>query len=152
MALLFEEQDALLPAKDRNTQVTESLYKQIFASYSHDDSLIVITCRNVYKALGFNILIDIDTLRSGQLFSDTLMRMIDAADIFQLFWSERSAKSTFVSQEWEYALRLNKGEGFVRPVYWEIPMAKPPEKLAPLHFAYLPAYTFAQPSHPRQEA
>ena len=152
LALLFEEQDALLPAKDRNTQVTESLYKQIFASYSHDDSLIVITCRNVYKALGFNILIDIDTLRSGQLFSDTLMRMIDAADIFQLFWSERSAKSAYVAQEWEYALRLNKGEGFVRPVYWEIPMAKPPEKLAQLHFAYLPAYTFTQPSHPRQEA
>jgi pSer/pThr/pTyr-binding forkhead associated (FHA) protein len=148
LALLFEEQDALLPAKDRNTQVTESLYKQIFASYSHDDSLIVLTCRNVYKALGFNILIDIDTLRSGQLFSDALMRLIDAADIFQLFWSERSAKSAYVAQEWEYALRLNRGEGFVRPVYWEIPMAKPPEKLVPLHFAYLPAYTFAQPSLP----
>ncbi|HEY6284597.1 MAG TPA: FHA domain-containing protein, partial [Ktedonobacteraceae bacterium] len=148
LALLFEEQDVLFPAKDRNTQVTESLYKQIFASYSHDDSLIVLTCRNVYKALGINIHIDIDTLRSGQLFSDALMRMIDAADIFQLFWSERSAKSAYVAQEWEYALRLNRGEGFVRPVYWEIPMAKPPEKLAPLHFAYLPAYTFAQPSLP----
>ena len=78
--------------------------------------------------------------------------MIDAADIFQLFWSERSAKSTYVAQEWEYALRLNREEGFVRPVYWEIPMAKPPEKLAPLHFAYLPAYTFTQPSYPSQEA
>ena len=77
--------------------------------------------------------------------------MIDAADIFQLFWSERSAKSVYVTQEWEYALQLNRGEGFVRPIYWEVPMTKPPEKLAPLHFAYLPAYTFAQPSPSKQE-
>jgi TIR domain len=144
LALLFEEQDTSLPAKENNTQETANLYKQIFASYSHDDSLIVLTCRDVFKTLGFNTLIDIDTLRSGQKFSDALKRMIDLADIFQLFWSERSAKSTYVTEEWEYALRLNRGEGFVRPVYWEVPMAKPPEKLAPLHFAYLPVYTFTR--------
>ncbi len=148
LALLFEEQDTSLPANSRDIQETANLYKQIFASYSHDDSLIVLTCRDVFKTLGYNTLIDIDTLRSGQKFSGALKRMIDAADIFQLFWSERSAKSTYVAEEWEYALGLNRGEGFVRPVYWEVPMAKPPEKLAPLHFAYLPAYTFSQQQSP----
>ncbi|HLJ33208.1 MAG TPA: FHA domain-containing protein [Ktedonobacteraceae bacterium] len=148
MALLFEEKDTSLPAHSGDIQETANLYKQIFASYSHDDSLIVLTCRDVFKTLGYNTLIDIDTLRAGQKFSDALKRMIDAADIFQLFWSDRSAKSTYVAEEWEYALGLNRGEGFVRPVYWEVPMAQPPEKLAPLHFAYLPAYTFTRQQSP----
>jgi hypothetical protein len=29
-------------------------------------------------------------------------------------------------------------EGFIRPVFWEQPLAKPPAELAALHFAYQP--------------
>jgi hypothetical protein len=147
MALLLEEQ--IEPSRDISAEATAGLYKHIFASYSHDDTLVVLSCRNIYKALGFNILIDIETLRAGEVFSDALKRMIDTADIFQLFWSERAARSAYVNLEWEYALQLDKGEGFVRPVYWELPLAPPPDKLATLHFAYLPAYTFNYPSLPR---
>jgi hypothetical protein len=146
MALLFEEQIDLSQSRETVTEVTTGLYKQIFASYSHDDTPIVLSCRNIYKALGFNVLIDIDTLRAGQVFSEALKRMIDNADIFQLFWSERSAKSAYVELEWEHALQLNKGEGFVRPVYWELPLVPPPARLTALQFAYLPAYTFTYPS------
>jgi hypothetical protein len=93
----------------------------------------------MYKALGFNVLIDIDNLRSGQLWNEELMRLIDRADIFQLFWSKNSANSTFVKQEWEYALKNYKGEGFIRPVYLEKPLEPaPPPKLKKFNFAYLP--------------
>jgi pSer/pThr/pTyr-binding forkhead associated (FHA) protein len=141
MPLLLEGR--ILQPQDHYLQTTADLYKQIFASYSHNDAQIVFTCRNVYKALGFDVLIDIDSLRAGQVFSSALRQMIDNADIFQLFWSEQAAKSPYVRQEWEYALQLNRGEGFVRPVYWEIPMVQPPDELANLHFAYLPSYTFS---------
>ncbi len=141
MPLLLEGH--ILQPQEHYLQTTADLYKQIFASYSHDDAQIVFTCRNVYKALGFDVFIDIDKLRAGQVFSSALRQMIDNADIFQLFWSEQAAKSPYVRQEWEYALRLNRGEGFVRPVYWEIPMVQPPDELANLHFAYLPSYTFS---------
>jgi len=63
--------------------------------------------------------------------------MIDNADLFQLFWSERSARSPYVDQEWRYALQHYKGEGFIRPVYWENPLVPPPRELSHLHFDYI---------------
>jgi hypothetical protein len=117
--------------------------RQIFLSYSHADTNIVLACRDACKRLGFIPLIDIDTLRAGQHWNDELMNMIERADIFQLFWSERSAQSKYVQQEWEYALQLIKDKAkspdFIRPTYWEKPPAPIPEPLADIHFDYTPA-------------
>jgi hypothetical protein len=129
------------PAKVGNT-VTGEMYQaeRIFVSYSHADADVVTACRNAYRALGFDVLMDVDTLRSGQQWNAELMRMIDHADIFQLFWSEKAADSQYVKQEWEYALKQaqNKGGDFIRPVYWQKPMPNPPAELNHLHFAYVP--------------
>jgi hypothetical protein len=116
-----------------------SMYRQeeIFVSYSHRDTEVVLACKKAYEALGFNVLIDVDTLRAGQLWNEQLMHMIDRATIFQLFWSENSSKSKYCRQEWEYALRRNKN-GFIRPVYWEDPKPTPPEELNKYHFDYIP--------------
>jgi len=115
--------------------------EQIFISYSRKDTDIAIACRNAYRALGFDVLMDMDTLRAGQNWNEELKRMIDRATIFQLFWSARSAQSTFVHQEWQYALQkkgILRGEGFIRPVYWEDPIVPPPDELKHLHFEYIP--------------
>lgn len=116
--------------------------RQIFLSYSHADSDIVLACRDACKRLGFIPLIDIDTLRSGQHWNAELMALIEKADIFQLFWSERAAQSKYVQQEWEYALQLvqqqSKSADFIRPTYWQKPLAPVPEALADLHFDYTP--------------
>jgi hypothetical protein len=109
--------------------------EEIFVSYSHKDSDVVLACKEVYDALGFNILIDVDTLRSGQVWNAQLMHMIQRATIFQLFWSQNSAASQYCRQEWEYALEQDK-DGFIRPVYWEVPMPKPPDELGEYHFEY----------------
>jgi hypothetical protein len=103
----------------------------------------VIACRNAYKALGFDFLRDRDTLRPGEDWNATLRQMIDRADIFQLFWSEHSARSAYCKQEWEYALQQSKSKSgaFIRPVYWEQPLVPPPPELANLHFAYVPLAT-----------
>lgn len=86
------------------------------------------------------VLIDTEDLRSGEEFTPALMSMIDDANVFQLFWSERSAQSDFVRKEWMHALTLNKGRGFIRPVRWERPRAPAPPELAALkiHFKYIP--------------
>lgn len=128
-------------AKPDNSSSAE-LYRaeQIFISYSHADSAVATACRNAYRALGYQVLIDIDELRSGQNWNDQLMRLIDRATIFQLFWSSRSAQSKYCKQEWEYALQktgATRGEGFIRPVYWEDPLVRPPDELNHLHFAYI---------------
>lgn len=138
--MLFNEA-APVPAIPETSAVSAALYKQeqIFVSYSHNDTPVVLACRDAYRALGYTVLIDIDSLRAGEKWHDDLQRLIDRADIFQLFWSVRSAKSRFCQQEWEYALKKSEGkEGFIRPVYWEKPLVPPPPELAELHFAYVP--------------
>jgi serine/threonine protein kinase len=142
-ALLFETRS--IPKPDPVPAVGR-LYQHIFASYSHRDTPVVQACRNAYKSLGWNVLIDSDTLRSGQVWNEALMRMIDHADIFQLFWSAQAAQSEYVRQEWEYALDHSKGEGFIRPVYWELPLVPPPPRLKELHFAYQPLPTLGEPA------
>ncbi|HLY26312.1 MAG TPA: toll/interleukin-1 receptor domain-containing protein [Aggregatilineales bacterium] len=136
-------------SQSQMAQATASMYhsEQIFISYSHKDTPVALACRNVYKALGWAVLIDVDTLRSGEVWNDALMGMIDRADIFQLFWSENSAQSQYCKQEWEYALKngLIKGGAFIRPVYWKQPLVPPPQELEPLHFAYIILPEITQP-------
>ena len=66
------------------------------------------------------------------------MRMIERANIFQLFWSENSSQSEYCRQEWQYALQLNREEGFIRPVYWKDPIPSPPSELSAIHFDFAP--------------
>ncbi len=134
-AMLFNETEAQTIRED---EVHGIMYRQedIFVSYSHKDSAVVLACKKAYQALGFNVLIDIETLRSGQLWNEELAHMIDNATIFQLFWSENSKKSKYCKQEWKHALKRNT-EGFIRPMYWQKPIAKPPRELSKYHFEYV---------------
>jgi hypothetical protein len=115
-------------------------YRKIFASYSHRDGAIVDQFERYARALGDEYLRDSIQLRSGEVWSDQLLRMIEQADAFQLFWSHNSMHSVYVRQEYEYALSLHR-PSFVRPTYWEDPMPRaeglPPEALLRLHFQKL---------------
>jgi hypothetical protein len=127
-----------------NERDTARRFRQIFASYSHRDAAVVDAVEQYVTVTGDRYLIDARTLRSGEVWNDRLRQLIEEADIFQLFWSRNSMNSKFVKQEWEYALQLGR-EGFVRPVYWEDPLAEdpdrdlPPERLRCLHFSWLGA-------------
>jgi len=137
IGMLFYETEADSgPA--RNGEANASIYNQddIFISYSHKDTDIVQLCKKAYEALGHNVLVDFETLRAGQDWNAELMRMIERADIFQLFWSENSSSSEYCKQEWQYALGLNRGEGFIRPVYWQKPLTAPPAELSAIHFDF----------------
>lgn len=122
-----------------NNEEHGRMYHQddIFVSYSHKDSPVVLACKRAYQALGFNVLIDIDTLRSGQVWDEELKKMIKRANIFQLFWSQNSSESEYCKSEWQYALKCKKQEGYIRPVYWKLPMPTPPPELDHIHFDYI---------------
>jgi hypothetical protein len=136
--LLCKSQTEVDAIAQHNAEVSGKLYERIFASYSHLDTDIALACRNAYAALGLTVLIDLDTLRSGDEFAPTLKEYIKDADVFQLFWSQHSSQSDWVRREWEYALKLQRGPGFVRPVYWERPLVPAPPPLRGLHFKYVP--------------
>ncbi len=129
--------DEPVPEAPDQTVQSAKMYQAVFASYSHADTQVVEAVETAYKALGMDYLRDVMTLKSGQKWSDQLLKMIEEADIFQLFWSGSSSKSAYVEQEWQYALSLasRKGPAFIRPVYWERPIPKVPKDLRALHFA-----------------
>ncbi len=136
-----------VPAEDQaadeaDVHVSTEAYKQIFASYSRDDTIIMMMCRYIYRMLGFNELARVDALRFGDIEEKALQRLIAEAEIFQLFWSEHAMNSAYVTREWEYALSLQRGNDFLRPVYWNVPLVRPPEALRHIPFTYLPRYTF----------
>ncbi len=114
-----------------------TMYQAIFASYSHADTAVVEAMETACKALGMDYLRDVMTLKSGQRWSDQLLDMVERADVFQLFWSATAAESPYVEQEWQHALNLaeRKGAAFIRPIYWQKPLAPVPAALSHLHFA-----------------
>ncbi len=117
--------------------VSAKLYQAIFASYSHDDTVLVEALEKAYKALGMDYLRDVMTLKPGQSWSHQLLRLIEDADIFQLFWSHAASQSAYVEQEWRKALEIRhrKSEAFIRPICWQDPKPRIPRELSSLHFA-----------------
>ena len=105
-------------------------FRNIFASYSHADTEIVRQFEAYAATLGDRYLRDVRDLRAGQAWQPALLRLIDRADVFQLFWSSTAMRSRHVRTEWEYALSL-KREDFVRPTYWEDPLPSAPEEGLP---------------------
>jgi hypothetical protein len=143
--------DTTLDAADQVVQ-SAKMYQAVFASYSHADTEIVEAVEKAYQALGMDYLRDVMTLKSGQKWSDQLLKMIEEADIFQLFWSGSSSSSAYVEQEWQHALSLakRKGPAFIRPVYWEKPIPKVPKDLQELHFAPVDFRRHVSPVIPRE--
>ena len=123
-------------------------YRKVFASYSHKDRMIVAQVEKLAAVFGDEYLVDCNTLRAGELWSERLEALIVEADIFQLFWSWHSLDSPHVRQEWEYAASLRR-QHFIRPVYWEDPLPSrpeqdmPPAALKQLHFQRLDMPTLA---------
>lgn len=124
-------------AADSTHNSEAKLYQSIFCSYSHDDAHIVERVERAYKALGMEFLRDVHSLKAGEDWDNALIRLIEKADIFQLFWSSTAASSDHVRREWEHAVKL-KRESFIRPVYWEQPMPPVPSALNAVHFAFQP--------------
>lgn len=133
------DSDSAPPSEAISSTVTSNPFARIFASYSHEDDVVVQACKETYKAFGIHLYVDRDDLLSGQSWRQTLQKLIAKCDLFQLYWSQPAANSTEVAREWELALVVDEARpgDFIRPLYWRKPMPDPPVKLGHLHFAYL---------------
>ncbi|MBK7317886.1 toll/interleukin-1 receptor domain-containing protein [Candidatus Villigracilis affinis] len=110
----------------------------VFISYSRKDSEVARTFKTVLEGTGLDVFLDVDDIRSGQLWEEELKRRIERAKIFQIFWSANYSQSENCKQEWEYALKQNKDEGYIRPVFWQKPLTpNPPEELNKFNFKYV---------------
>ena len=163
VALVFEVRSlpaatTALPAEPSRARP----YRNIFPSYSHQDVDIVRQCEHFAATLGDRYLRDTVVLRAGERWSARLMDLIRQADVFQLFWSTNSMRSSFVRQEWEFALELqhraDKDGYFIRPTYWQEPLPAdtandlPPVSLRQLHFQRLGSLRTLTPPEPEDGA
>jgi HEAT repeat protein len=114
-----------------------SLFQSIFASYSHDDALVVDRLSRAYRAIGNRFLRDVESLRSGVEWKEEILSLIEQADVFQLFWSQAAKQSPHVEKEWRHALERAR-PAFIRPIFWQVPMPEPPPELAGIHFQHYP--------------
>ena len=121
-----------------------SMFEEVFASYSRKDDKIVKAFADVYKAMGVHLFVDKQDLLGGQEWNPAILRKIEQADAFQLFWSTSSRTKIDVENEWKHALtyRSQKGHRFLRPLYWEEPKPVAPPELNKLNFAFLNLNTF----------
>lgn len=138
---MAEAENPLAEAKLNSN--TSELYQTIFVSYSRKDKEVVKVYKLVQEAVDNIAFKDTDSIRAGEDWRSALASAIDQSDIFQLFWSENSAGSPIVRNEWEYALKHkcpeNRCVGFIRPVCWNDPIKpSPPEELGHLNFKYVP--------------
>ncbi len=116
-------------------------YRAVFPSYSHADKEIVERLETYAAAFGDEYLRDVHALRAGQAWNAELLRFIEKADVFQLFWSHNAAKSPYVKAEWQHALEQRASRPdphFIRPVYWASEPAPLPLELQGLEFARVP--------------
>lgn len=123
-------------------QAVATPYKNIFVSYSHKDQPVALKCAKlIEQMLGSKVFIDVNGLRTGHDWQLEIAKAIDAADIFELLWSEHTADSEFCRYEWDYALKTKCPDtrcvGVIRPIYWKEPFPKPPAELEHLQFGFV---------------
>jgi hypothetical protein len=121
----------ILFKKPQTNSATCFHFKKIFVSYSHKDQAIIRAVDRVYQQHpNLQTFIDYKFLHAADRWWPEIQKHIEEADALQLFWSENSAASNNVRQEWEYALTLPR---LIVPIILE-PRPPIPDKLKEYHF------------------
>ena len=107
-----------------------------FVSYaSQDRSRVGGLIQGMKKARpDMDIFFDVNSLRSGENWEETLRREVERRDILFLCWSKHAKESPWVDMEWRYALQ-NKGIESIEPIPIDPPdVCPPPQELQSKHF------------------
>jgi len=128
------DSSALSSAEKISLEMAQSTrrLRQIFAAYSDKDAQVVAELAHVAPIFGSRYLIDRTHLEPGEDRHEGVQRLIRSADIFQLFWSSNSMRSSEVANEIEYAISLRR-PNFILPTYWEEPVPRSPAEGLPPH-------------------
>jgi hypothetical protein len=123
-------------------------YRYAFLCYARADQAEVLRRAQMLSLMGISFFDDLRHLEIGEDWEKQIMRKIEEADVFLLFWSEAARQSREVEFEIHYALSLQQGDPNrpprIIPVALELPMPPPPPALADLHFNDSLAYFVAQ--------
>lgn len=120
-------------------QVARKPYRSVYASFADADIYLAKRFAEIYESLGMYNMRDVMQVRQENGWNEDLVKAVDEAEVFQVFWSESAAQSETVAQELNYGLaRRDATPNFIRVVYWEQPPATLPDSLTTVPKTYLP--------------
>jgi hypothetical protein len=91
----------------------------VFPAYAPQDGEIADRFAAVGTQLDSPFLAEILEMR-GREWEREILKRIEAAERFQLFWSSAASRSPHLEEEWKFALALAR-ERFIRACYWRHP-------------------------------
>jgi hypothetical protein len=80
----------------------------VFVSYSRKDGRLVYPVVKAMRVTGEEIFLDVDNIKLGEDWNQSLEDAILSSRAFALFWSFASSRSELVSKEWTYAIQIGK--------------------------------------------
>lgn len=87
-----------------NSEIVSRMFRRIFISYAHQDSVRVKDFALAYRAQGVDYFFDRDKLVAGDVYEEKIFEYIDSADLFILCWSANAANSEYVGKERKRAM------------------------------------------------
>ena len=120
----------------KKVTVSRADISSAFVSYASEDrNRVAAIIQGMRKARpDLDIFFDVENLRSGQKWQETLKDEITGRDVLFLCWSNFAKASQWVDMEWRYALE-RKGEEGIEPIPIESPdVCPPPAELQQKHF------------------
>lgn len=121
---------------EQKLKITREDVLSAFISYaSQDRNRVATIIQGMKKARpDLDVFFDVENLRSGEDWEETLHGEIEKRDVLFLCWSHFARESKWVDAEWRYALE-KKGQECIEPVPLESPdTCPPPEELSRKHF------------------
>ena len=107
----------------RSNQGREGVHyeEKMFISYSHEDSSKIKKFAFLLSLHGFDLWMDEKSLSSGDNYTTRILNGIHDSDIYLVFLSQASLKSTWVGAEIDFALRekIERGRLTIIPVLLE---------------------------------
>ena len=122
--------------REQRLEMLRSDVLSAFVSYASQDRVRVAgLIQGMKKARpDMDIFFDVDSLRSGENWEQTLLDEVEKRDILFLCWSKNAKKSPWVEKEWRWAL-ATKGLDSIEPIPLEPPDGcPPPAELQNKHF------------------
>lgn len=105
------------PLPKQEISITRTDILSAFISYaSQDRKRVAAIIQGMKKARpDMDIFFDVESLRSGEHWAETIHNEIQKRDVFFLCWSHFAQESKWVNLEWRYALE-KKGADYIEPV------------------------------------
>jgi protein kinase-like protein len=145
LAIRIDRQATTQPVETMANPDRVSRFRRIYACVASEDEPVTEQFRHYAEFLRDQFLMSQFNGRRNA-FDEQCRKLIQSADVFQLYWSQNALRSTDMEHEWRYALSLHRPE-FIRSLYWEEPFptsaerSLPPPELLALGFQKIPVTT-----------